>query len=797
MRKIFLISILVLLSVSVFSQFNLSGKITDSISGDSLSGAIIRLENSKIATASDLQGNYILKLLNPGVYKITVSYIGYESSSKEITLQSNKKLNFCLNPSSIRMNEILVSATRVPNKAPASMKIISNRDIGELNTGQDLPYILESAPSTVTTSDGGTGIGYTGLRIRGSDMTRINVTVNGIPFNDPESQEVYWVDIPDIASSIDNIQIQRGVGTSTNGAASFGASINIQTIPSGDKAYGEIDNFFGSYNSRRHSLKFGSGLIQGKWSIDGRVSKIKSDGYIDRASSDLNSMFLTGTLHAKKSIFRINIFTGKERTYQAWDGVPSEILDTNRTFNVNGLYYDANGKMQFYRNEVDDYSQSHYHLMYSYSTNKSTSINTAFHYTHGEGYYEQFVQGEDYTNYQLSTMDTTVSSTDLITRKWLKNDFYGLTYSLNHTTNLFDCILGGAWNHYEGAHFGKINWTQNAFQQNTWDYEWYRNKGIKKDFNFFAKLRYQVLKKLSLYADVQYRSINYSLSGPDENYRLLDQTHNFNFLNPKTGIYFDINKHQNLQLSFAIANREPNRSNYQDADPGNMPKQERLTNIETSYNIVYKSVSGSICAYYMDYKDQLVLTGEINAVGAPIMTNVPQSYRAGIELILGLALTGNLKWDGSLTLSRNKIKSFTEFVDDWDNGGQISRKLGETDLNFSPSIIGSNTLSWTPVKRLVASWTAKYVGSQFIDNTSSSSRKLDAYLVNNVRASYTLSSSMFSNIRIYFQVNNVFSENYESNAWIYRYYYENKESKMDGYFPQAPINIMAGITLSL
>ena len=402
MKKTSFLFVLLLFSLSVYSQFQLSGTVIDAESGDSLPGAIIQLNNKALVSISDASGNYHFKQLKPGNYKMKVTYLGYDNYNEEITISSDKTIVTRLKMKSINCIEIQIAATRVPVKAPASMKTITAAEIAERNTGQDLPYILESTPSTVSTSDGGTGIGYTGLRIRGSDMTRINVTVNGIPFNDPESHEVYWVDIPDIASSIDNIQVQRGVGTSSNGAASFGGSINIQTIPPGNKAYAEIDNSYGSYNSRRHAIKFGTGILGSKFAIDGRLSRIASDGYIDRATSDLTSLFLTGSYFGKKSLLRFNMISGHERTYQAWDGIPAEILDTNRTYNVNGLFFDKYGNIDYYKNEVDDYKQEQYHLVYTYAFSRKLNASATMHYTHGAGYYEQYKQDENFNDYLLN-----------------------------------------------------------------------------------------------------------------------------------------------------------------------------------------------------------------------------------------------------------------------------------------------------------------------------------------------------------------------------------------------------------
>ena len=770
-----------------FSQFSISGKVVDKETKEPLQGAHIIIENTFKSTTSNNSGYFFIKNLKKGNYSIKVSFIGYKTIIKKIKLEKNSELNFEMASSPILEDEVIITATRAPEKSPTTFKNVSKNEIRDVNLGQDLPFLIETTPSTVITSDAGAGIGYTSIRIRGTDMTRINVTINGIPLNDPESHGVFWVDMPDFASSIDNIQIQRGVGTSTNGAAAFGASINIQTLKLNPEPYAEINSSAGSFNTFKNNLTFGTGLIKGKFSFDGRVSKITSDGYIDRAFSDLKSFFVSGAYYGEKSILKLNVFSGKEKTYQAWMGVPKDSLKTNRTYNP-----------YTYDNETDNYQQDHYQLIYSKEINKNLLLNAALHYTHGEGYYEQYKENRKFKDYLLDTLfigGDTISRTNLVQQKWLDNDFYGFTYSLNYKKKNTDLIIGGAWNKYKGDHFGKVIWAQFA-SNGSINHQWYYNTGEKTDFNIFGKINYNLNNKFNLYGDVQYRRIYYSIDGDHDDLRDITQEHKFNFLNPKAGLYFDINENHSTYFSFAVSNREPSRSDYRDSDEDHTPTGEILYDYEIGYN--FKSLNFAVDAniYYMNYKDQLILTGEINNVGDPIMTNVPESYRAGIELAVSAKILQNLKWDVNATFSRNKIKNFTAYIDNWSPPyKQITEDSGETDLSFSPDIIAGSIISYKPINNLNISFISKYVSRQYIDNTSNKYRSLDPYFVNNLIINYSFKTKFIKEIGFQLMINNIFNEEYETNAWVYRYYNEGKEYMMDGYFPQAGINFLAGINL--
>ena len=788
MKKLLIVLLwLAAMPYMAFSQFSISGKVVDKETKEPLQGAHIIIENTFKSTTSNSSGYYFIKKLKKGNYSIKVSFIGYKTFIKKIKLEKNSELNFEMLSSPVLEDEVIITATRAPEKSPTTYKNVSKNEIRDVNLGQDLPFLIETTPSTVVTSDAGAGIGYTSIRIRGTDMTRINVTINGIPLNDPESHGVFWVDMPDFASSVDNIQIQRGVGTSTNGAAAFGASINIQTLKLNPEPYAEINSSAGSFNTFKNNLTFGTGLIKGKFSFDGRVSKITSDGYIDRAFSDLKSFFVSGAYYGEKSILKLNIFSGKEKTYQAWMGVPKDSLKTNRTYNP-----------YTYDNETDNYQQDHYQLIYSKEINKNLLLNTALHYTHGKGYYEQYKKNRKFKDYLLDTLfigGDTISRTNLVQQKWLDNDFYGFTYSLNYKKKNTDLILGGAWNKYNGKHFGKVIWAQFA-SNGSINHQWYDNTGVKTDFNIFGKINYNLNDKINLYGDVQYRRIYYSIDGDHDDLRDITQEHKFNFLNPKAGLYFDINENHSTYFSFAVSNREPSRSDYRDSDEDHIPTGETLYDYEIGYN--FKSLNFAIDAniFYMNYKDQLILTGEINNVGNPIMTNVPKSYRAGIELAVGAKILQNLKWDINATFSRNKIKDFTAYIDNWSPPyKQITEDSGETYLSFSPDIIAGSIISYKPINNLNISFISKYVSRQYIDNTSNKYRSLDPYFVNNLIINYSFKTRFIKEIGFQLMINNIFNEKYETNAWVYRYYYEDKEYMMDGYFPQAGINFLAGVSL--
>ncbi|MFP4470186.1 MAG: TonB-dependent receptor [Bacteroidales bacterium] len=801
MKKLLILACIAIMPHIAFSQFSLSGTVKDAETGEKMAGAHVIIEDTYQFAVTGNQGGFMIKNLREGNYRLKITFMGYQPFKKEVMLNGDKSLSIEMQPQAILEDEVVISATRASVKSPTTFQNVTKKEIEGVNLGKDLPILLETTPSAVITSDAGAGIGYTGLRIRGTDITRINVTVNGIPLNDPESQGVFWVNMPDFATSIDNIQVQRGVGTSTNGAAAFGASINIQTQKLKAEPYAEINSSAGSYRTLRNNVSFGTGLLDGKFAIDGRLSKITSDGYIDRGSSDLKSFFVSGGYYGENSILKLNVFSGKEKTYQSWYGIPADSLITNRTYNPAGEYVDEQGNLVYYDNQTDNYQQDHYQLHFSQALGRKLNLNAALFYVHGFGYYESYKSDESFEDYGLNNViigGDTILETDLISRKYLDNDFYGVTFSSNYNDfSRLQVSVGGSWNYYDGDHYGTVIWAQYAGNGSI-DRHWYDNTGIKRQFNVFGKVNYQLLKPLNVYGDLQVRGIHYEIDGIHDDLRDISQEHDFTFLNPKAGFVYEFDQQHQAYASVAVAGREPTRSDYRDADEDHQPRAEQLIDYEAGYYFRSGDISAKANFYYMDYKDQLVLTGEINNVGAPIFTNVPKSYRTGIELLLGWKAAGWLNWEGNATFSRNKIANFTEFVDDLTPPyEQVSKSLGETDLAFSPEVIANSIITVFPAESLRISFLSRYVGKQYIDNTSSDERAIDPYFVNDLRIGYDLKTGWFKKVSLYLNVNNVFSEEYETNAWVYRYYYEGREYLMNGYFPQAPVNFLAGISLEL
>jgi len=699
------------------------------------------------------------------------------------------------------LDEVSVNAIRAKTNTPVAFTNLNKQQIEKSNLGQDLPFLISSTPSVVTTSDAGAGIGYTGFRIRGSDPSRINVTINGIPLNDPESHGVWWVNMPDFASSLENIQIQRGVGTSTNGAAAFGASINLQTIGLNTKAYAITNNSVGSYNTLKNNIEFGTGLINNKFTFDARLSRISSDGYIDRATSDLKSLYVQGTYFDENSTLKGIIFSGNERTYQAWNGVPLIYLDSNRTYNS-----------YTYKNEVDNYAQTHYQLHYSKNLNQKTTLNIAGHFTHGEGYYEQKKLDQDLLDYSLSNIiltNDTITSTDLIRRKWLNNDFGGVTFSVKHVKENLNLIFGGAANKYSGQHYGNIIWAEYA-SNGDYNHEYYRNIAAKYDKNIYLKSNYKASNNTSVFMDLQLRTLNYEFNGNDINGELDRQEVNLEFFNPKFGLSYYLNKNQLFYASYAVANKEPNRADYVESSPNSRPVHETLFDTEIGYKYQDKWLIFNLNFYYMDYDNQLIKTGEINDVGYFTSKNVKNSFRKGVEIESSYILNNKISVSGNLTISENKLDTFRQYIDNWDTWGQNQVVHENTDLAFSPNLTWAANINYKYNKNTDFLLNTKYVGNQYIDNTSSEKRMLDSYLVSNFQIDYHLKSSIFTKAKISFLVNNLFDIEYVNNAWIYRYISDSSDPReyddyttqgdgniydMAGYFPQATRNYLLGLTL--
>ena len=701
--------------------------------------------------------------------------------------QTKKQFN-----DTVYLQPVEVNAVRAGENAPFAKTNLTKKEITKINLGQDLPFLLNQTPSAVVNSDAGAGVGYTGIRIRGTDGSRINVTLNGIPYNDAESQGTYFVDLPDFSSSVNSIQIQRGVGTSSNGAGAFGASINLSTNEINKKFYAELNNSVGSYNTFKNTLQFGSGILGNHFTIDGRLSRISSDGYIGRAKTNLQSFYLSTAYVDEKNSLRLNIFSGKEKTYQAWNGVPEYLLSTDRTYNSAGTEKPGTP----YDNETDNYTQTHYQLFYNHKFNSYWKANIAVFFTKGKGYYEQYKANKKLAGYGLPNYfdgTNTIKKTDLVRRLWLDNNFYGSIFSLQYHKYKTEFTTGGGWNGYDGKHFGEITWAkvQAAVPAN---YRWYDLKAHKKDFSLYSKLTQELSKNLYGYVDVQFRNINYTINGFRDNPTLAIKN-NYNFINPKLGITYNKNSWQ-LYASYALAQHEPNRDDYE-AGATQQPKPELLNDFETGIEQKKTNYSFGMNLYYMKYKDQLVLTGKINDVGAYTRTNIPNSYRAGIELQGAYVAAKWMNVAANIAFSKNKIKNFTEYLDDYDNGGQKTNFYSSTDISFSPNVVAGGSINFIPVKNGEINLLSKYVGKQYLDNTSLKSRSLNSYYTQDVRLSYLLEGKIFKATSIILQLNNVFSKKYEPNGYSFSYIYGGSLTTENYYFPMAPFNCMAGVNIRL
>ena len=671
-----------------------------------------------------------------------------------------------------QLDEVLVSAVRATLKAPVSFSNLSSKDFQSRNLGQDIPILMNFMPSVVTTSDAGNGVGYTGIRVRGSDATRVNVTINGIPYNDSESNGTFFVNLPDFASSVESLQLQRGVGTSTNGAGAFGASLNMYTDSYSKNSSAEISNSVGSFNTIKNTVKFSTGLLNDHFEIAGRLSQINSDGYIDRASSNLNSHFLQATYVGKTTLIKALLFGGKEKTYQSWYGVDGETMNRDRTFNFAGMYTDAFGNTRFYDNQTDNYQQDHFQLHWNEKYSSKWNSNLAVHYTKGKGYYEEYQNSQSFSDYGLTPIvvnGATIDVTDLIRQKWLDNDFYGTTFSANYKDEKVDFILGGAYNQYKGKHFGEVIWARYASTSELGD-KYYDNYGNKNDGNLFAKISYQLTPKLSLYGDLQFRQVQYQANGV-----AAGEVHDtFNFFNPKAGITYNANSKNTVYFSFARANREPNRTDYE----GGTVKPEKLDDYELGWRFTDKKVQWNANIYYMAYQNQLILTGNLDPVGNPIRSNSEKSYRLGLEIDATIALSKQLSIRPNLTLSENKNVNLN--VD--------GVNYGNKNIAYAPNVIAGNIFIYQPNNKLQRSLMSKFVGDQYLNNIELNEAKLPNYFVNDLNVSYQIyPKSIFKSIVFTGLCNNILSKKYSSNGYMYDIY--------PYYYPQAGRNFLVGMTL--
>ncbi len=704
--------------------------------------------------------------------------------------QAQEQQTDSLEGKKVILDEVFVSAIRVTNQTPVTFSNLTKEEIKPRNLGQDIPILMNFLPSVVTTSDAGAGVGYTGIRVRGSDATRVNVTINGIPYNDAESQGTFWVNMPDFASSTESLQLQRGVGTSTNGAGAFGASLNLLTDGVSEEAYAQISSSIGSFNTLRNNLKFSTGLLNDHVEIAGRLSRITSDGYIDRASSELESYFLQGSYKDDNTLVKALLFGGHEITYQSWFGIDATTLQSDRTFNPAGIYSDDNGIAQFYDKEEDNYKQDHAQLLWNEKLNENWSTNIALHYTRGRGYFEQFREDDSFATYGFTPINVDgeeVNTTDLIRRRWLDNDFYGTVFSANYVNDKLTFIVGGGYNKYEGDHFGEVIWARFAGNSTIRD-RYYDDNSTKTDFNIYSKANYILNDKWSLFGDLQYRTVGYEANGVDTG--LVDDT--FNFFNPKAGVTYDLNTNNNLYFSFAVANREPNRNDYENGNP----EPEKLNDLELGWRYVSQNIQLSTNAYFMNYKNQLVLTGELNDVGAPLRENVGDSYRLGLEIDANVNLGGKLQWSPNIALSTNKNKDFVFQRDG------IVQNLGNTNIAYSPNLVIGNRLAYVPSENFQIAALTKYVGKQYMGNIDSEGSTLDAYSQTDLNIQYVLEfNSIVKSITLSGLINNVFNQLNVTNGYFFTFDddFSNPGTittiEGAGYYPQAGTNFLLGATI--
>ena len=787
--------------------------VTDA-TGNPVANASIELEKTGVFAAGE-NGQLSFYTRQTGAVRCHISSVGFKNADTTIVLPS-PPVKIVMARLTLFLEPVEIKALRAGDKAPFAKSNLSKTDIEKLNLGQDLPFILSQTPSVTITSDAGNGVGYTGIRIRGTDATRINVTVNGIPYNDAESQGTYFVDLPDISSSLSSIQIQRGAGTSSNGAGAFGASINLSTNEVNEKAYAEVNNGFGSFNTWKNTVKFGTGLINKHFTFDARLSKISSDGFIDRGSTSLKSFYASAAYITQQSSIRFNIISGTEKTYQAWNGIPQYKLFYNKD-SLLQHYYNNQGSLYFtpadssnlfnsnprkynvftYPNQTDNYQQDHYQLFFNHQFTGNWSLNTAIYLSKGKGYYEEYKNDASYSSYGLpdiSVGNTSITSTDLVRRLWLDNNLYGTIFSLLHKTQKDQFSFGGGWNEYDGKHYGDIIWAANGAPK---DYQWYYNKAVKKDFNLYSKYQYKLTHHLEALVDLQYRRVDYNINGTRD-FPDLQINNTFNFFNPKLGLTYSAGSLV-AYASYAFANKEPNRDDYENGAPANPPKPEHLQDLELGLEENKFNYGWGINLYYMNYKDQLILTGRINDVGDALRINTPHSYRAGLELQGRYKVNSTVQLSGNLTLSDNKIKNFYDYIPRYDASFNLVQQdtlfYRKTSLAFSPSLIAAGLLQVFPFANAEINTSVKYAGQQFLDNTGSDAKSINGYFVQDLTLQYSLHAVFTKDITIIARLNNIWDRLYESNGYTYSYFYDKALVRENFYFPMAGRNFMLALNV--
>lgn len=795
LQSVALAALLFFLLPSFLCSQTVVGTVSAAEDESPLYGVAIEILGQGRGTSSEADGRFTLGLPAFGTYTLRFSYLGYQTETFSVSTRPDKAvaaMTVVLRPRIFTTEELIVAANRAQEKTPITYVNLQAADLDKNQLGQDLPYLLKWTPSVVVSSDAGAGVGYTGIWIRGSDPTRTNVTINGIPVNDSESQGVFWVNLPDFANSADEIQIQRGVGSSTNGAGAFGASININTNQIKAESFGQIDLGIGSFGTRRAVLQFGTGQNEQGWSIDGRLSRIQSDGYIDRARSDLNGYYLSAAKVGDKSVLRFNAFGGNEITYQAWNGIDASLVNDRVLRRSNTAGTEREGSP--YENEVDDYGQRHYQLHYSRAIGEAWALKLSGHYTQGAGFFEQYKAEQNLADYGITPSNPANDQSDLIRRRWLDNDFYGALYSLDYrSSNSQTAItLGGGLHRYEGRHFGEVIWARNAGNSEI-RHLYYDNDGLKTDGNVFVKAQQELSPRLSAYADLQLRWVDYTYLGYNNDLSRIDQNSQHTFFNPKAGLYYTISGRQAAYLSFGVAQREPNRNDFTENPLSTQPLPEKLYNTELGYTYSSQKAQLSANFYHMYYRDQLVLNGQLNDVGEYMRVNVPSSFRLGVELQAGYALSRRFQLAGNLSLSRNQVSRFVEFLDDYDADfnylGQVAVARESTPLAFSPGVIAAAELNYQILQgsqhELSASLMGKYIGRRYLDNAGDRSSSLNPYFYSDFRVQYAVKIPWVEKVRLSFLLNNLFDTLYVANGWSYRYQLGGDLQNLVGNYPQA------------
>lgn len=777
------ISIFLFLFASILvnaQSFTVKGTVYDE-NKQPLPSASVLIKEIKKGISTDIDGNFSIKL-SKGNYTIEVSFLGYKTAWNKITVSKNEEYVIQLKPDATVLEEVLVSAVRVNADVPVTFSNLSKKEIAKRNLGQDIPILLNYLPSVVSSSDAGAGVGYTYMSVRGSNGERINVTVNGIPYNDAESHGTFWVNLGDFASSTENLQLQRGVGTSTNGSGAFGASLNILTDAFSEESFGEISNSFGSFGTRKHTVKFSTGKIDDHIEIAGRLSNIYSDGYVDRAFADLKSYYLQGSYTDENTLIKAITFGGKEKTYQAWFGLTADELATDRRQNP-----------YTYDNEVDDYNQNHYQLHWNEKLNENWSTNLGLNYTKGSGFFEQFKAGEDAADFNNLIAD----GSDVIVRRWLDNDFYVFNFNTNYKTDKINFITGISYSNYTGDHFGEVIWGSDLAANTNIRDRYYFSDAKKTDFSLFAKATFNISEKLSGYADVQGRFVGYQTAGITNDIVPINVDTNFNFFNPKFGFTYKINQHNNLYTSFAVANREPNRNDFE----GGVTTPETLNDLEFGWRLNKENIKLNTNIYYMDYKNQLVLTGALDDVGQPVRATSGSSYRLGLEIDADIRLSDKFTIRPNAAFSTNQNRDFFITRD----GNTNPTALGSTDISFSPDVIIGNIISYQLIENLQISFLSKYVGQQFMSNFSSAISNndvLDSFFTSDLNVVYQINpKKIFKSITLNALVNNIFDAEYVDRGYYYTFDDTWSTSGVTttvdgaGYYPQATRNFLIGATL--